>query len=168
MDVVNMLVADLEGWRTHAPCECNFWKFSFSFHEKTMLNSKLAHPLRLAPPPLGNPWSGFATASSDYFVKKKQKTNKKQRNKYMSTAEVSKNVYSSRKHTVCCSGHLVGGGVCPGVSTQGEVSAYWGCLPRGCLPRGCSPPPPRGPWTDRQVKKHYLTATTVAEGNYRL
>ena len=43
-----------------------------------------------------------------------------------------------------------------------------GCLPRGCVharTQGRYPPPPRGP-TDTPVK-HYLFATTVADGKYK-
>ena len=75
--------------------------------------------------------------------------------------------------TVRCSGRLGWGGVCLG----------------GCLPKGCTPPGPEAdtpldpvadthtptqrqtpPWArrqtppDRQVQKHYLSATTVADG----
>ena len=51
--------------------------------------------------------------------------------------------YSSRKHTVHCSGCLTGDlGGC----------LLRGCLPRGCLSRGCLPGPRgRHPWTQRQT-----------------
>ena len=68
-----------------------------------------------------------------------------------------------------------GGGVYPveGVSTSGGgvhpvqgVSTQW----RGCLPRGCMPPQNQRQTTppcrqnDRLLWKHYLSATTVADG----
>ena len=56
-------------------------------------------------------------------------------------------MHSSRMPTVRCSGHLWG--VCPGV-----------CLPWGCTP----PPPPVDRILDTRLWKHYLPATTVADG----
>ena len=55
--------------------------------------------------------------------------------------------------------------VCPGgVSAQG-VSAWGGCLPRGvCLPGGCIPACTEAD-TPSPVKKHYLSATSFADGN---
>ena len=58
-------------------------------------------------------------------------------------------------------------GVCLGVFARGCLPR--GCLPRGDLPRGgylprerCTPP---SLWTDRHLYKHYLLASTVADGN---
>ena len=66
---------------------------------------------------------------------------------------------SSRMRTVCCSGCLVEGGVCLGVSAWGGI-----CLEGGVSPGGCTPPP-----VDRILDtclwKHYLSATSFADGN---
>ena len=59
-------------------------------------------------------------------------------------------MHSRRMRTVRCSSHL-GGGVYPGCRLAGGVG--WCTLP--------SPPP----WTDRHLRKHNLSATTVADGN---
>ena len=50
---------------------------------------------------------------------------------------------------VRCSGYLGVGGVYPG----------------GCLPRGCTPPCPVDRIIDTPLSKHYLSATTLADGN---
>ena len=95
--------------------------------------------------------------------------------------DVHTRMYSSRMRTVRCSGHPGGGFVQEGVSVQrgvclprlvsaqGEVSACrggGGCLPRGgSLPRGYIPPV--NIITDR-CKKHYLSATNVADSKYHV
>ena len=73
--------------------------------------------------------------------------------------------------TVLCSGRLRGG------SAQAGVYPGGGCLLReglpggvcleGCLPRGMYTSPPL--WTDdRRVQKHYLSATSFADGTKRI
>ena len=52
--------------------------------------------------------------------------------------KIQQGMHSGRMCTVCCSGHLMGGGCLPGeVSAQGVV-CLGVCLPRGCLPGGLS------------------------------
>ena len=67
--------------------------------------------------------------------------------------------------------HWAGGCVCWGVSAQGGVCqggvcqmvSAWGCLPQCML--GYTPLPVNR-MTDRQVYKHYLSATSFADGKY--
>ena len=68
-------------------------------------------------------------------------------------------------------GYLPREGVCPGVSAQGSclprgVSAQ-GCLPRrgGCLPRCMLGYTPTDRILDTRLQKHYLSATSFADGN---
>ena len=63
---------------------------------------------------------------------------------------------------VVCLGSVCPGGVCPG-----------GCLPRGCLlGRWCLPGdvhlPPVDRILDTRLWKHYISATSFADGNYKL
>ena len=82
-------------------------------------------------------------------------------------------MHSSRMRTIHCSGHLWGGGVCPGVSVQGGVCPGGICQGGVCsggvwlagvvsVNRGMYTYPQ---WTDRHLWKHNLSASTVADGN---
>ena len=82
-------------------------------------------------------------------------------------------MHYSRMRTVCCSGHLgvegmgclpggcllgsvCPGSVCPAAKGQGICPAAWGCTPL-----------PVDRLLDTRLWKHYLSATTVADGNYQ-
>ena len=73
-------------------------------------------------------------------------------------------MHSSRMRTTAAV--AVSGGVCQGVRVPGRR-----CLPRGGLPRGVSaqeegiPPPIVDIILDTGLRKYYLSATTVADGN---
>ena len=74
-------------------------------------------------------------------------------------------MHSSRMRTVRCSGRLPGGGCLHGGVLPGV------CLGGGCLRKGVYTPSPDPeadtppPWTDERLRKHYLFAATVVDGN---
>ena len=95
---------------------------------------------------------------SEYFEHDKQNAlhrDGKHCEQFEIKAEISTiiRMYSSRMRTVRCSGNL---------GVRAVSAREWGACPEGVHL------PPMNRMTDTQVYKHYLYATTVADGNYTL